>query len=216
MFTGIVEELGKVKTIARSPNAVQLQLSCKQVLTDVNIGDSIAVNGVCLTVKDFNGSYFTADVMPETVKATTIHTLQVGDSVNLERAMAANGRFGGHFVSGHVDGVGEITKIRPEANAIYMHIKIDTHLLRYFIDKGSVTVDGTSLTVFDITQDGFVISLIPVTQADSIIGQKQVGDTVNIECDVLAKYIERLLGQQKEQNQDKVTLAMLSENGFLN
>lgn len=213
MFTGIVEEIGKVQTMTRNTDAFQLQIACEKVLTDVHVGDSIAVNGVCLTVKHFTASYFIADVMPETVKATTFHTLKIGDRVNLERAMAANGRFGGHFVSGHVDGVGEITTIRPQANAIYMEIEIDHKLLKYFIDKGSVTVDGTSLTVFDVTQDGFVISLIPVTQEDSVIGQKRVGDQVNIECDMLAKYMERLLGHRDEKS--KLTLSTLEENGFL-
>lgn len=213
MFTGIVEEIGTVRTMTKGSNSLQLQITCEKVLEDVQIGDSIAVNGICLTVKDFKSSSFTADVMPETIKATTLQTLQIGHAINLERAMAANGRFGGHFVSGHVDGVGTITTIRPEANAIYMHIAIDKGLLKYFIDKGSVTVDGTSLTVFEVTNDGFVISLIPVTQVDSVVGQKQVGSTVNVECDLLAKYMERLLVPKNEQNQ--VTLSTLKESGFL-
>lgn len=213
MFTGIVEEIGTVQTMISSSDSLQLQITCEKVLEDVQIGDSIAVNGVCLTVKDFKSSYFTPDVMPETVKATTLQALQIESAVNLERAMAANGRFGGHFVSGHVDGVGTVTTIRPEANAIYMHIAIDRKLLKYFIDKGSVTVDGTSLTVFEVTHDGFVISLIPVTQVDSVLGRKQVGNTVNVECDVLAKYMERLLVPQNEQSQ--VTLSSLRESGFL-
>lgn len=215
MFTGIVEEIGTVQTLTSCPNSFQLRIACPKVLEDVGIGDSIAVNGVCLTVKDYTATYFTADVMPETVKATTLHTLQVGSAVNLERAMAATGRFGGHFVSGHVDGTGEVIAVRHRANAIYMEIKMEQKFLKYFIGKGSVTVDGTSLTVFEVTKIGFVISLIPVTQSDSIIGQKQVGDLVNIECDMLAKYMERLLSRNEEST-SKVTMSTLVENGFLN
>lgn len=213
MFTGIVEELGTVQAVVRGQNAFQFRIACKKVLEDVHIGDSIAVNGACLTVKSFTASDFIVDVMPETVKATTIRTLQVGSTVNLERAMAANGRFGGHFVSGHVDGVGEIIHMRRVENAIYVEIKIEKNLQKYFIEKGSVTVDGTSLTVFELTEMGFIISLIPVTQSDSIIGQKQVGDLVNIECDMLAKYMEKLLNNQKPST--NVTMDMLADHGFL-
>lgn len=213
MFTGIVEEIGTVQAVVRGANAFQFRIGCKKVLEDVGIGDSIAVNGVCLTVKEFTAAYFIVDVMPETVKATTIQTLQVGSAVNLERAMAANGRFGGHFVSGHVDGTGEITTVRRDANAIYMDIQIDESLGKYLIDKGSVTVDGTSLTVFEVSQKGFVISLIPVTQSDSIIGHKQVGDLVNIECDMLAKYMEKLL-ERKEESTSQMTMETLAEHGF--
>lgn len=214
MFTGIVEELGTIQAVTRSNHAFQFRIGCRKVLEDVRIGDSIAVNGVCLTVKTFTASDFVVDVMPETVKATTIQTLQVGHIVNLERAMAANGRFGGHFVSGHVDGVGEITKIRRVENAIYLEIKIEENIQKYFIEKGSVTVDGTSLTVFDVMDNGFVISLIPVTQSDSIIGQKHVGDVVNIECDMLAKYIEKLI-RHKEERTTGLTMSTLAAHGFL-
>lgn len=214
MFTGIVEELGTIQAVTRSNHVFQFRIGCRKVLEDVRIGDSIAVNGVCLTVKTFTASDFVVDVMPETVKATTIPALQVGHIVNLERAMAGNGRFGGHFVSGHVDGVGEITKIRRVENAIYLEIKIEENIQKYFIEKGSVTVDGTSLTVFDVMDNGFVISLIPVTQSDSIIGQKHVGDVVNIECDMLAKYIEKLI-RHKEERTTGLTMSTLAAHGFL-
>lgn len=216
MFTGIVEEIGTIQSMNRGANSLTLQIQCMKVLEDVRKGDSIAVNGICLTVKEFTNSYFTADAMPETVKATTIHTLQVGSPVNLERAMAANGRFGGHFVSGHVDGTGEIITVQQKENAIYMEINIAPELNKYFIQKGSVTVDGTSLTVFNVTENGFVISLIPVTQADSIIGQKRVGEIVNVECDMLAKYMERLLTKKEEKQSNALTMSLLAENGFLN
>lgn len=215
MFTGIVEEIGKVSAVTPGATSLQLAISCTKVLSDVNKGDSISVNGVCLTVADFSSNHFTADVMPETVKATTLHALRSGSGVNLERAMAADGRFGGHFVSGHVDGTGEIISIQQKENAVYMEIKIAPKLLKYFILKGSVTVDGTSLTVFGVTDHGFVISLIPVTQADSVIGHKKTGDKVNVECDMLAKYIERLLTTEKVNPTGGLSMDTLAASGFL-
>lgn len=215
MFTGIIEEMGTILSVTPSATSLQLTIKCEKVLSDVQKGDSIAVNGVCLTVANYAQNHFTADVMPETVKATTLHQLRAGSPVNLERAMAANGRFGGHFVSGHVDGTGEIIAIQPKENAVYIEISVAAHLLRYFIPKGSVTVDGTSLTVFGITEKGFIISLIPVTQQDSIIGRKRLGDKVNIECDMLAKYIEQLLSKKEEKTSSGLTMATLTANGFL-
>ncbi len=185
------------------------------MLSDVKKGDSLAVNGVCLTVSDFSSNQFTADVMPETVKATTLQALRTGSPVNLERAMVANGRFGGHIVSGHVDGVGEIIEVRRKGNAIYVEISVVSELLKYFIPKGSVTVEGTSLTVFGVTDNGFIISLIPVTQDDSIISRKQIGDQVNVECDMLAKYIERLMTTNKENSAGGLTMDTLISSGFL-
>ncbi|WP_399631464.1 riboflavin synthase [Sporosarcina sp. SG10008] len=215
MFTGIIEEVGTVSAVRPAANSLQLSIRCSKVLSDVKKGDSLAVNGVCLTVSDFSSNHFTADVMPETVKATTLQALRTGSPVNLERAMAANGRFGGHIVSGHVDGTGEIVSVRQKENAIYMEISIATKLLKYFIPKGSVTVDGTSLTVFGVTSIGFIISLIPVTQGDSIIGRKRAGDLVNVECDMLAKYIERLITTDKENPTGGLTMDTLIASGFL-
>ncbi|MEK4404288.1 riboflavin synthase [Sporosarcina sp. FSL K6-6792] len=215
MFTGIIEEVGTVSAVRPAANSLQLSIRCSKVLSDVKKGDSLAVNGVCLTVSDFSSNQFTADVMPETVKATTLQALRTGSPVNLERAMAANGRFGGHIVSGHVDGTGEIVSVRQKENAIYMEISIATKLLKYFIPKGSVTVDGTSLTVFGVTSIGFIISLIPVTQGDSIIGRKRAGDRVNVECDMLAKYIERLITTDKENPTGGLTMDTLIASGFL-
>lgn len=216
MFTGIVEEIGTVTSITPGKNSLQLNIKCTKVLSDVNKGDSIAVNGVCLTVVGYSTYQFTADVMPETVKATTLQGLRPGSFVNLERAMAANGRFGGHFVSGHVDGTGEIISVRQKENAVYMEINLADDLLRYFIQKGSVTVDGTSLTVFGVTDKGFVISLIPVTQEDSLLGRKRTGDKVNVECDLLAKYMERLISKKTEKPVGGLTIDTLTANGFLN
>ncbi|MFS0574754.1 riboflavin synthase [Sporosarcina sp. 179-K 3D1 HS] len=215
MFTGIVEEIGTVSSIQQGPNSLKLAIRCEKVLEDVNKGDSIAVNGVCLTVSDFSANQFTADVMPETVKATTLYTLRTGSRVNLERAMAANGRFGGHFVSGHVDGTGEIISIRKHDNAVYFEISIAPELSSYLIPKGSITVDGTSLTIFGVTEKGFIISLIPVTQEDSIVGGKKVGEKVNVECDMLAKYMEKLLAKKEEKSVGGLTMETLAANGFL-
>lgn len=215
MFTGIVEEIGKITSVTTGPQSLTLSISCTKVLSDVNIGDSIAVNGVCLTVAQFSASHFTADVMPETFNATNLHELRSGSRVNLERAMIANGRFGGHIVSGHVDDTGEIISMRHVENAVYIEVQITQDLLKYFIPKGSVTVDGTSLTVFGVTDSGFVISLIPVTQEDSIIGKKRIGDKVNIECDMLAKYIERLLSKKEEKPKAGLTMDTLISSGIL-
>ena len=215
MFTGIVEEIGTVLEIRRNTHSSQLKIACSKVLTDVHKGDSIAVSGVCLTVAQYTQNYFMVDVMPETVSATTLHSVSIGDHVNLERAMAANGRFGGHFVSGHVDATGTILSVKTKENAIYMEIGIAPGLLKYFMPKGSVTIDGTSLTVFDVTAKGFVISLIPVTQEDSIIGNKKVGAQVNVECDMLAKYLERLITSNEEKPSRGVTMNQLAKNGFL-
>ncbi|SDC18604.1 riboflavin synthase alpha chain [Pelagirhabdus alkalitolerans] len=213
MFTGIVEEKGLIEAIEQESTSLVLSIKAQLIMSDVKIGDSIAVNGVCLTVTDFTDNGFTVDVMPETFRATSLKQLEVGKHVNLERAMAANARFGGHFVSGHVDRVGYIKDMWEEANAKYMLISFETEDGRYFIDKGSVTVDGTSLTVFDRKEDAFMISLIPETQSATILGGKEVGDPVNLEFDLLAKYIERLITH--DASGDDVTKEKLDQFGFL-
>src|SRR5690625_4289938 len=196
MFTGIVEEIGEIHRIEEiSEQAVQLTIQAKNVLEDVNIGDSIAVNGICLTVTSFKASTFQVDVMPETIKATSLARLTAGSHVNLERSLQAQDRFGGHFVTGHVDGVGKIIRKEKLENAIYYDIKIPSELTHYLILKGSVAVDGISLTVFniDITKNTFTISLIPHTVSVTILGMKEVGDIVNIECDLLAKHVHHYM-----------------------
>ncbi|WP_252503352.1 riboflavin synthase [Sporosarcina sp. Marseille-Q4943] len=215
MFTGIVEEIGTVHAIKKGSSSMQLIIRCSHVLSDVKKGDSISVNGVCLTVSDFSKTEFAADVMPESFIATALSTLKSGSRVNLERAMAANGRFGGHFVTGHVDCVGEIIAMRPIENAIYIDIQMDSAFQTYLVPKGSITVDGTSLTVFSIFEQGFTISLIPVTQADSILGHKRVGDYVNVECDILAKYIERIVLRKEAEPPGGLTMEALANSGFL-
>ncbi|WP_242143674.1 MULTISPECIES: riboflavin synthase [unclassified Bacillus cereus group] len=214
MFTGIVEELGTVSTIKQSGEAMKLTIQARFILSDVKIGDSIAVNGICLTVTSFTESHFTVDVMPETMKSTSLRMLKQHSQVNLERAMAANGRFGGHFVTGHIDGIGTIVSKKQHYNAIYYKIKMPNHLLRYCLQKGSVAIDGTSLTIFDVADDSIIISLIPHTVSESIIGTKGTGDIVNIECDMIGKYIERFMSQPTKRS-NSVTESFLQENGFL-
>lgn len=211
MFTGIVEELGKVKAIQHATNCMQLTIESKKIVEDVHLGDSIAVNGVCLTVISFSSNQFTVDVMPETVKVTNIQSLQIGHYVNLERAMPANGRFGGHFVSGHIDGTGKILRKRKFANAVYVDIGISKELSKFCVMKGSVAIDGISLTIFDVMPNQLTVSLIPHTFDQTILGIKKEHTVVNIENDLLGKYVINHL----ERNADTgITLDFLKENGF--
>jgi len=209
LFTGIIEEIGVITSIQRKPRALEITIRAKIVLDDVKRGDSISVNGVCLTVSSFTNELFVVDVIPETFNSTTLSLLKMNSKVNLERAMAANGRFGGHFVSGHVDGIGVIRSIKKETNAISKKIELNPSLMKYMMVKGSVSIDGTSLTVFHVDRTSITISLIPTTQSDSLLGQKGIGEKVNIECDMLAKYSERL--QTSSTNMSK---EWLQEHGF--
>ena len=209
MFTGIIEEIGVITSIQRKPRALEITIRAKNVLDDVKRGDSISVNGVCLTVSSFTKELFVVDVIPETFNSTTLSLLKMNSKVNLERAMAAKGRFGGHFVSGHVDGIGVIRSIKKETNAISKKIELNPALMKYMMVKGSVSIDGTSLTVFHVDRTSITVSLIPTTQSDSLLGQKGIGEKVNIECDMLAKYSERL--QKSSTNMSK---EWLQEHGF--
>lgn len=211
MFTGIIEELGTVETISQSTQAMELAIRANKILEDVQLGDSIAVNGVCLTVKQFSPSVFLADVMPETVKATSLQQLAAGMPVNLERAMSANGRFGGHIVSGHVDGIATIQRKRPVANAVYIDLAMEKYLIAECIKKGSITVDGTSLTIFDVTDTFITISLIPHTYEQTVLGFKKPGDVVNIETDLIGKYVKKHLQNQTEST---ITMDFLQRTGF--
>jgi len=217
MFTGIVEELGTVSKIKVTNNSMQLTLAAKNILVEVKLGDSIAVNGVCLTVTAYTDKDFSVDVMPETLKATTLGKLQQGAKVNLERALAIGGRLGGHFVSGHVDGIGIIQKVEPLANAIYYMVKLDSDLLHYCMNKGAIAVDGTSLTIFGIDGDIITLSLITHTLNHSVLGLAKVGDQVNIECDMLAKYVANLLFAKSDglQVPTKLDQEFLIRNGFI-
>lgn len=215
MFTGIVEELGTIRAVRRGPHSAALSIAAHTVLSDLKIGDSVAVNGVCLTATSVDGSGFTADVMHETLNRSSLGALGVGSRVNLERAMAADGRFGGHIVSGHIDGTGLISAVRPDDNAVWYTVSAAPELLRYIVEKGSITIDGISLTVAAVEADRFSVSLIPHTASVTTLGQKSPGDLVNLETDILGKYVEKLLRPaQDPPPQSKLTWEFLAENGF--
>lgn len=216
MFTGIVEEVGTVKAIRRGVHSAVLTIQAKTVLEDAKLGDSIAVNGICLTVTSRTADVFTADVMHETLNRSSLAKLRPGSHVNLERAMAADGRFGGHIVSGHVDGVGTITDRRRDDNAVWYTITPPQTLLRYIVEKGSITIDGISLTVASVTERDFSVSLIPHTAAVTILGEKGPGDPVNLETDILGKYVEKLMRPQAPETAKTETLNLefLQKNGF--
>ncbi|MER7604543.1 riboflavin synthase [Nocardioides sp. NPDC127503] len=194
MFTGIVEELGTVAGIEDQGDAVRLTISAATVLSDAELGASIAVNGCCLTVATLGESQWTADVMLETLKRTSLHALSVGDQVNLERAVTPSTRLGGHIVQGHVDGVGRVVSREPSEHWEVVTISLDPELARYVVEKGSIAVDGISLTVVSVTDDAFTVSLIPETLARTSLGFRAVGDEVNLETDIIAKHVEKLLG----------------------
>jgi riboflavin synthase len=193
MFTGIIEELGKVSAIEKQPDAIRLTISCGKVLSDLKRGDSISCSGTCLTAMEIDGSSFTADVMLETLKRSSLSEVKVGDGINLERAMQHETRFGGHIVQGHVDGVGEIISREKSDNWDWVRIRIPADLMKYVVMKGSITIDGISLTVNELGDDHIAVSLIPETLEVTTLGYKNPGDKVNVEADVLAKHIERLL-----------------------
>jgi riboflavin synthase len=226
MFTGIIEEIGTIRRMERQGQAMVLTIGAKKVLGDVKLGDSIAVNGVCLTVVSFTDSAFSVDVMPETFRRSTLQRLSAGSPVNLERAMAANGRFGGHIVQGHVDTTGRIAARTPEENAVVFRIEPgDPGLLKYIIPHGSITIDGISLTVVETGEAQFTVSIIPHTLAETVLQHKKAGDEVNLEADVLGKYIERLLGfgggpgeggnRGRGSSSGGLTASMLAEHGFI-
>ena len=194
MFTGIIEEIGKIKKIETIGPSARITISAKAILSDVHLGDSIAVNGICLTVTLFGEDYFVADIMNETIKRTSFHNMRIGTSVNLERAMKVDNRFGGHIVSGHIDGTGLIKSIEKQGNATWYKIAPPAQLLRYIVEKGSIAIDGTSLTVAYVDRESFKVSIIPHTSEVTILSSKRPGDKVNLEVDIIGKYVEKLLG----------------------
>lgn len=215
MFTGIIEEVGRVVKIAQQGQFATITISGSRIFNDMHLGDSIAVNGVCLTVTQFGSNHFCADVMSETLQRTTLGSLQPNSPVNLERAMAANGRFGGHIVSGHIDGTGEIVSITPAHNAVWFRIKSTPKLLRYVIEKGSITIDGISLTVVDCDAESFRVSVIPHTLSETNLGGKKIGDRVNLENDVIGKYVEKLLQPATATTpESRLTADFLQKVGF--
>lgn len=195
MFTGIVEEMGEVVSCNIEGNSAKLTVRAALVHAGTQLGDSVAVNGCCLTVVALAGNELTFDAIPETLSRTNLGTLVPGSPVNLERSLEVGARLGGHFVQGHIDGVGSVIALTPEENAVIMEIGIPNRLHRYFVEKGSIAVDGVSLTVVDVNADSFTVWTIPHTRAVTTLGGRDVGDVVNIECDMLGKYVERLLAE---------------------
>ncbi|MBQ6391103.1 MAG: riboflavin synthase [Eggerthellaceae bacterium] len=221
MFTGIVEELGSVRRVLPGSRAGKIVIAAHKVLEGTRTGDSIAVNGVCLTVVALGDDEFTADVMPETLRKTGLGQLKVGDPVDLERAMAADGRFGGHIVSGHIDGTGRIREMRQEQNAVVVSIEAPAHIMRLIVEKGSIAIDGISLTVASVAQASFTVSIIPHTAAETVLLKKRAGDMVNLENDIVGKYVQKLLsditaesGKEPVSSGKGLTLEYLQANGF--
>ena len=215
MFTGIIEEIGTVRSIANTATGTALRIAAERVTEGTRVGDSIAVNGVCLTVTSCSGREFTADVMPETVRLTSLAGLRAGARVNLERAMLPSGRLGGHIVSGHVDACGQVLTVEPDGIARRVRVALEPALLKYIARKGSVTLDGVSLTVVAVDERSFSVSLIPQTRAATTLDALRTGSRINVEVDLLARYTERLLMAQTPQNRTgSLSLEWLAENGF--
>ena len=214
MFTGIIEAVGKIEARSQEEGEWRLKISTGDLdLSDVKIGDSIAVSGCCLTVVEKHATAFLADVSNETMRCTALGTLEIGSAVNLEKAMLATDRFGGHIVSGHVDGVGHLIKVENEGQSIKMTFKIPSNLSKYVAAKGSICVDGTSLTVNEANDDYFAVNLIPHTQDETVSGSYQIGDSVNLEVDIIARYLERM-NEGLNNKAHEITKGYLKENGF--
>ncbi|WP_099467270.1 riboflavin synthase [Konateibacter massiliensis] len=215
MFTGIIEEVGKITDIKKGMKSIVLTIQAEEIFSDLHLGDSVAVNGVCLTVTGFTNHTFTADVMPETLNRSSLSALKQGSLVNLERAMPVNGRFGGHIVSGHIDGTGEIVRIEKEDNAIWYTVKAEPAIMRYIVEKGSVTIDGISLTVARAYTDCFQVSVIPHTAKATALSAKVVGDTVNLENDIIGKYIEKFMQPKAEEKpKSRITKEFMEKFGY--
>ena len=217
MFTGIVEEVGTVRQVIAGSRSGEIAIRAKKVLEGTKIGDSIAVNGVCLTVTSLSPDGFTADVMPETLRRSNLGRLQNGSPVDLERAMPADGRFGGHIVSGHIDGTGTIARMSREDNAVLVTIAAPAELLALVVEKGSIAIDGISLTVASVTGADFTVSIIPHTAEETVLLRKMQGDTVNLETDIIGKYVQKLLQRTDPAKPAKETVTMdfLADHGFL-
>ena len=215
MFTGIIEEIGKVERIQKNSRNCKLSIKASKILTDIHLGDIIAVNGICLTVTHFNHQAFTVDVMNETWSRTALTLLKHGSEVNLERALSVNGRLGGHVVTGHIDGTGKISSIKKDDNAVWYTIQSSDQIMKYIVIKGSVTIDGISLTVAKVSEKDFSISAIPHTVKITVLGERKEGDMVNLETDIIGKYVEKLITPVKEQlAKSNITRDFLSKYGF--
>lgn len=215
MFMGIIEETGRIADIRRHSLSASLTVSCRKIMEDIHLGDSIAVNGICLTVTDFSGSEFTVDVMPETIEKTSLKLLKNDSVVNLERAMPADGRFGGHIVSGHIDGTGTVLEIRENEIAVIYKIGVSKDLADGIVEKGSVALDGISLTVVDVTNEYFTVSLIPHTRSVTNMQGKRIGDAINVETDVIGKYVKKYMKTQEPASAERLTLDYLADKGFM-
>lgn len=211
MFTGIIEEVGRIKAISRSSQDISLEIEAKKVLEDVKLGDSIAVNGTCLTVTSFTENSFTVDTSPQTLRMTSLGSLTPGSIVNLERALALSDRLGGHIVSGHVDGLAKLTKIKAEGRSKLYYFSVPKDIYSFLIEKGSVTLDGVSLTIAGLVADGFYISLIPHTLAQTSLEDMKLGQEVNIETDMIGKYVKKFVENKSE---SKIDMEFLLKNGF--
>ena len=216
MFTGIVEEVGSIREIIHGSLSIKLSINCSIILMDVKIGDSIGVIGICLTVIDLASSWFSVDVMPETMRRTSLQKLAISDKVNLERALSLSDRLGGHIVTGHIDGTGIVNSRVEEDNAVWLTVEASKAIMKYIVLKGSVAIDGTSLTVASLDEKSFKVSLIPLTVRDTTLGYRKAGDQINIECDVIGKYVERLLNVNIQDSNYKkdISIDFLRSNGF--
>lgn len=215
MFTGIIEEVGKVVSIKKGAKSSILTIQGRKIFEDLKIGDSVAVNGVCLTVTSFSKNIFIADVMNETLIRSSLGDLSDGSLVNLERAMAANGRFGGHIVSGHIDGTGRIIKVQRDDNAVWYTITTSDNLMKYIVEKGSIAIDGISLTVAKVDCKSFSVSIIPHTAKETVLSHRSVGDNVNLENDIIGKYVEKLINLgDKKKIESNITKEFLMKNGY--
>lgn len=218
MFTGIVEEIGRIVSIKKGAQSLVLTISGNIIFDDLKIGDSVSVNGVCLTATTVGNKQFTADVMPESIKMTTFTNLKANDSVNLERAMPADGRFGGHIVAGHVDGTGRITHIERRDNAVIFTIHADRSIMDYVIYKGSIAINGISLTIMDCTESTFSVSIIPHTLKETVLGDAVIGTEVNLETDIAGRYIRHFMGLSNTTDRSRSTKSiesLLVDNGFM-
>ncbi|QTL99882.1 riboflavin synthase [Iocasia frigidifontis] len=216
MFTGIIQELGILQGSLRTENSYQLLIKAKRVLNNIKKGDSIAVNGVCLTVVDFTGESFTVDIMPETLRASNLGSLKQGSQLNLEQAVRADGFLGGHLLSGHIDGVGRVKQFTTEKNAVIIEIMVDSELTKFMVDKGSVGLNGVSLTIMKLRQDSIMVSLIPTTRQDTNLDNLKVGQLINIETDLIAKYVYKIMEKGKsEKTGSEIDKNFLRDNGFL-
>ena len=216
MFTGIIEEVGVVRNVKMGAKSAVITIQASKVMEDIHPGDSIAMNGVCLTVTSFDRNSYSVDVMHETLRRTNLGTLKSGSRVNLERVMAADGRFGGHIVAGHVDGPGTILSMEKDDNAIWITVGANPSVLRYIVEKGSITIDGISLTVAEVDDKSFAVSVIPHTGANTTLLDKKPGDTVNLETDMIGKYVEKLLRCEAEEEKPSsgITMEFLRNHGF--